>query len=152
MSFCNRQVRQLLTIIANGEFFALQVYLISRDRYLFIMLPGREDLIRYMGIKWQYFPKQNLCSLALISIGKRATFSFSFSFSFGCRHTGRVWALRLVSGGKLYGILYDIHNLGLHKPNATKRKALCVWPAANPCFALCIPLFIASPFFPATKL
>ena len=38
--------------------------------------------------------------------------------SFGFRHTGRVWALRLVSGGKLYGILYDIHNLGLHKPNA----------------------------------
>ena len=52
MSFCNRQVRQLLTIIANGEFFALQVYVISRDRYLFIIFPGREDLIRYIGIKW----------------------------------------------------------------------------------------------------
>ena len=38
--------------------------------------------------------------------------------SFGFRHTGCVWALRLLSGGKLYGILYDIHNLGLHKPNA----------------------------------
>jgi len=43
------------------------------------MLPGREDLIREMGIKLQYLPKLNLCSLALLSTGKRAAFSLFIS-------------------------------------------------------------------------